>query len=131
VQILTQLGEQGGSVLGRDLGADSEGSRDVASDVAATWMLLMLRALALRFVSCALLLRSGPARYALTLAQEDELLKAACAASACTAAHFALLSPYLAVRSRASGLLGTQFTCFTGTQVHILTQKHYAASGCM
>jgi len=127
VQILTQLGEQGGSVLGHDLGADSEGS----SDVAATWMLLMLRALALRFVSCALLLRSGPARYALTLAQEDELLKAARAASACTAAHFALLSPYPAVRSRASGLLGTQFTCFTGTQVHILTQKHYAASGCM
>ena len=127
MQILTQLGEQGGSVLGHDLGADSEGS----SDVAATWMLLMLRALALRFVSCALLLRSGPARYALTLAQEDELLKAARAASACTAAHFALLSPYPAVRSRASGLLGTQFTCFTGTQVHILTQKHYAASGCM
>ena len=127
MQILTQLGEQGGSVLGRDLGADSEGS----SAVAATWMLLMLRALALRFVSCALLLRSGPARYALTLAQEDELLKAAHAASACTAAHFALLSPYPAVRSRASGLLGTQFTCFTGTQVHILMQKHYAASGRM
>ncbi len=37
---------------------------------------------------------------------------------------------YIAVRGGAAageGATGTQFTCFTGTKVHILTQKRYAA----
>lgn len=85
-------GSNGGSVLGRDLASDET----VSSGVAATWMLLLQRALALRFVSCALVLRCGPARYALTHSQEDELLTVAKGVSASTAAHFALLSPYSA-----------------------------------
>jgi hypothetical protein len=88
-------GGKGGSVLGRDLASDES----VSSGVAVTWMLLLQRALALRFVSCALVLRCGPARYALTKSQEDELLTAAKGVGASTAAHFALLSPYPAGKS--------------------------------
>jgi len=86
----------GGSVLGRERSAGGGGgdSGSGASEVAATWMVLLRRALGLRLVACALVLRSGPARYALAPSQEDELVAAAQECSASTAAHVALLSPY-------------------------------------
>ena len=83
-------------MLGREL-SDGAGGGDTGlkgSEVAATWMVLLRRALGLRLVACALVLRSGSARYALTPSQEDELVVAAKGLSASTAAHIALLSPY-------------------------------------
>jgi hypothetical protein len=93
----------GGSVLGRDLQGcgDADGGK-----LAATWMVLLRRALELRLGACAIVLRCGPARYALAAEQEEELLAMAerCVGVG-TAVHFALLSPYPSVRSRASTLL--------------------------
>ena len=92
----TEGGSAGGSVLGRERSAGGGGGDcgSGASEVASTWMVLLRRALGLRLVACALVLRSGPARYALAPSQEDELVEAAQACSASTAAHVALLSPY-------------------------------------
>jgi len=81
---------RGGTVLGMNYGADASAS----SHSAMTWIVLLRRALELRLVTCALLLRSGPVRYALAQIQEEELIAVAQRASATTAAHFALLSPY-------------------------------------
>ena len=83
-------------MLGRELSAGAGGgdTGSKVSEVALTWMVLLRRALGLRLVACALVLRSGPARYALTPSLEDELIVAAKGSGASTAAHIALLSPY-------------------------------------
>ena len=94
-----------GSVLGRDF-AD-EGGGGSGSAVRSAWAVILGRAVELRLWQPLLLLRAGAARYALSLQLEEELLVAVeQGLGGRTAAHFALLSPYSAVRDRAPDLVG-------------------------
>ena len=94
-----------GSVLGRDF-AD-EGGGGSGSAVRSAWAVILGRAVELRLWQPLLLLRAGAARYALSLQLEEELVVAVeQGLGGRTAAHFALLSPYPAVRGRAPDLVG-------------------------
>ena len=93
-----------GSVLGRDF-AD-EGGGGSGSAVRSAWAVILGRAVELRLWQPLLLLRAGAARYALSLQLEEELVVAVeQGLGGRTAAHFALLSPYPAVRGRAPDLV--------------------------
>ena len=94
-----------GSVLGRDF-AD-EGGGGSGSAVRSAWAVILGRAVELRLWQPLLVLRAGAARYVLSLQLEEELVVAVeQGLGGRTAAHFALLSPYPAVRDRAPDLVG-------------------------